>query len=72
MSPLSRPGVIYYALVTRAKIVNEDTGEQLGTVERNEASNASRVMLEGVEYDVVREFWYGPELTIGVRPLRAD
>jgi hypothetical protein len=32
------------------------------------ASNASRVMLDRVEYDVVREFRYGPELTIGVRP----
>lgn len=51
-----------------ARIVNEDTGQLLDTVERSEASNASRVMLDGVEYDVVREFWYGPELTIGVRP----
>jgi hypothetical protein len=54
-----------------AKIVNEDTGERLGTVERNETSNASRVTLDGVEYDVVRESWYGPERTIGVRPLLA-
>ena len=54
-----------------AKIVNEDTGERLGTVARDENSNASRVTLEGVDYDVVREFWHGPELTIGVRPLPA-
>jgi hypothetical protein len=62
---------VYYLKMATAKMVNVDTGQQLGTVERNEISNASRVVLEGVEYDVVREFRYGPELTIGVRPLLA-
>ena len=54
-----------------AKVVKEDTGEKIGTAERNEDSNASRVTVDGVEYDVVRESWCGPELVIGVRPLAA-
>ncbi|MEV4706625.1 hypothetical protein [Actinoplanes sp. NPDC049316] len=55
-----------------AKVVIEDTGEQVGTAERDETSNASRVTVDGVEYDVVRESWFGPELVIGVRSLAAE